>query len=153
MKSKPRSKRSVSERMRAVKRCGTTCERLFEEMIVEASVGYVKQAKLQDCTPDFVFPKERIAVFIDGDFWHGRIAIEWGVKGLRRSFRGHTREFWIKKIVRNVTRDKRQTMSLRRSGWSVMRIWEKDLLRNPAAVRANIQRRVRRRRITLLAPP
>ena len=73
--------------------------------------------------PDFVFPKFRTAVFVDGCYWHGCVKC-----GLRsKSNTG----YWAPKIEGNRTRDKSNTRSLRRDGWQVVRIWEHDLRANP----------------------
>ncbi len=64
--------------------------------------------------PDFVLEKERIAIFCDGDFWHG---FNYRKKVPRK-------KFWREKIERNMARDKRITRKLRREGWSVLRFWE-----------------------------
>lgn len=75
--------------------------------------------------PDFVFPKERVAVFVDGYFWHGH----------PRKCRvpKANRAYWIKKIARNVARDKLVTRTLKEKGWKVVRIWE-NCIRKPATV-------------------
>jgi DNA mismatch endonuclease (patch repair protein) len=76
--------------------------------------------------PDIVFAKARLAVFCDGDFWHGR---NWSV--LRRNLtRGTNAEYWCAKIARNIERDKEVTRLLKRSGWQVRRIWESDINKN-----------------------
>jgi DNA mismatch endonuclease (patch repair protein) len=69
--------------------------------------------------PDFVFPKERIAVFVDGCFWHG---CRRGCKPLPRD-----NEFWKRKIEGNCRRDRIVNRKLRNRNWTVMRIWEHDL--------------------------
>ncbi|WP_197685501.1 very short patch repair endonuclease [Nitrospira japonica] len=65
--------------------------------------------------PDFAFPNQRVAIFVDGDFWHGR---QWKLRGLesldRQFSRCLNKEYWIKKINRNVQRDKSNTRMLRR---------------------------------------
>lgn len=70
------------------------------------------------CTADVVFPRERVAVFIDGCFWHscpehGRVPTK-------------DRTYWSEKLERNVARDARNTKALRSSGWIVLRYWEHD---------------------------
>ena len=72
--------------------------------------------------PDFVFPKVKQAVFVDGCFWHGCPAHY-------REPRGNA-AFWREKIARNRQRDKSVGRELRRRGWKVLRIWEHEL-RNP----------------------
>src|SRR5579871_1471893 len=65
--------------------------------------------------PDFVFVRERLAVFVDGCFWHGC------------PYHGHNpqsnRSYWIPKLQRNKERDRAVTKHLRKSGWRVLRIW------------------------------
>jgi len=68
--------------------------------------------------PDFAFPKHKVAVFLDGDFWHGR-----RIERLPKS----NVEFWKKKIEVNKKRDRRVTRRLTKEGWRVVRIWESDL--------------------------
>lgn len=83
--------------------------------------------------PDFVFRRERIAVFVDGCFWHycpkcGRLP-------------STNRKFWKAKLERNRSRDKRITRQLRRMGWSVLRFWEHELnKRNTASVTNKLKR-------------
>ena len=69
--------------------------------------------------PDFVFRAKRVAVFVDGCFWHG----------CPRCFRlpENNRMFWSRKIAANRERDKTVSAELRRAGWCVLRIWEHSL--------------------------
>jgi DNA mismatch endonuclease (patch repair protein) len=69
--------------------------------------------------PDFVFPRRRLAVFVDGCFWHGC------PRHLRRP--SMRRGYWRTKIDGNVSRDRRNRAALRRHGWTVMRVWEHEL--------------------------
>lgn len=69
--------------------------------------------------PDFVFPEVRLAVFVDGCFWHG--CPRHGTKP--RS----NKEFWRLKIARNQKRDRLVTKRLKAAGWRVLRIWQHDL--------------------------
>jgi len=69
--------------------------------------------------PDFVFPKLKLAVFVDGCFWHGCPRCYSAPKS--------NRAFWKNKISRNRERDRLVARTLRRSGWQVIRIWEHDL--------------------------
>lgn len=75
--------------------------------------------------PDFVFPKARVAVFVDGCFWHGHPR-KCRVPKARRLY-------WLKKIARNVARDKLVTSTLQENGWKVIRIWE-DSVQKPSTV-------------------
>lgn len=69
--------------------------------------------------PDFIFRPNKIAVFVDGCFWHGCNEIKNSPK--------RNREFWSNKIVRNKLRDRSVNRILSRRGWKVVRIWEHDL--------------------------
>ena len=71
--------------------------------------------------PDFVFQKYRLAVFVDGCFWHG--CPQHGTQP------AGNRSFWKRKFARNQTRDRLVTRTLRQSGWRVLRIWEHALRR------------------------
>ena len=69
--------------------------------------------------PDFIFPAEKIAVFVDGCFWHG----------CPKHYRAPSQngEFWAGKLLRNRTRDRLVTRTLTKKGWKVIRIWEHAL--------------------------
>ena len=74
--------------------------------------------------PDIIFRQARLAIFVDGDFWHGR---NW--KRLRaKLIQGSNAAYWIPKIEANIARDRRVTRALRRGGWTVLRFWETDVL-------------------------
>ena len=77
-------------------------------------------------SPDFVFRKERLAVFVDGCFWHGC------PRHLRRP--KDNKGYWRKKLSRNQSRDKLVTKTLRNAGWRVLRIWEHELKDVPKLV-------------------
>jgi len=68
--------------------------------------------------PDIALPKKKIAVFIDGDFWHGR---RFGERELP--------EYWVKKIAANIRRDRRNRAEMKKLGWKLLRIWASDLKR------------------------
>ena len=76
--------------------------------------------------PDIVFPKHRVVIFCDGDFWHGR-DLE---ARLAKLARGHNAPYWIAKVSANTERDRRQTAALEVAGWRVLRLWEGDILRD-----------------------
>lgn len=69
--------------------------------------------------PDFVFPKLRLAVFVDGCFWHGC------PKHATQPRNNHA--FWRRKLAGNRKRDRLVTRTLRRAGWRVLRLWEHTL--------------------------
>ena len=72
--------------------------------------------------PDFVFPKSRLIIFVDGCFWHGchehcRIPES-------------NRDYWVAKINRNKKRDRLISKELRGKNWTVIRVWEHELKKN-----------------------
>ena len=69
--------------------------------------------------PDFVFPARRLAIFVDGEFWHGHPT--------RANIPVTNRAFWIAKIERNRKRDLLVKRTLSASGWTVIRIWQRDI--------------------------
>ena len=79
--------------------------------------------------PDFVFRKERVAVFVDGCFWHGC--------PVHGRIPKTNKKFWREKITRNMARDRKVSRTLRGLGWSVLRVWEHALATKttPATIR------------------
>lgn len=71
---------------------------------------------------DLALPRKKKAVFIDGDFWHGRTYD----KVLSR--RGKD-DFWTKKLERNIERDRAQIKLLTESGWAILRVWESEIVK------------------------
>jgi len=87
------------------------------------------------CTADVVFPRERVAVFIDGCFWHG--CPEHGRVPTKNS------SYWGEKLERNAARDARNTDALEAAGWTVLRHWEHERIEE---VVTNIRTKVLKRR-------
>ena len=81
--------------------------------------------------PDFVFPKIRLAVFVDGCFWHGCPKHE--------SHPSSNRDFWRKKLGRNKGRDHLVNRTLRAKGWRVLRVWQHEL-RKPIGVARRVSK-------------
>ena len=72
--------------------------------------------------PDISLGKYKLAIFVDGEFWHG---YNWGQKKKRIK---SNREYWVKKIERNKKRDRNNNQILRKTGWEVLRFWEHEIL-------------------------
>jgi DNA mismatch endonuclease (patch repair protein) len=92
-------------------------------MISKGIKGWRMQANDLPGKPDFVFTEKRLAIFVDGCFWHGC------PKCYRRPH-SH-RDYWDAKVLYNISRDRRNRARLRRMGWRVMRIWEHEIAVNP----------------------
>lgn len=83
--------------------------------------------------PDLVMPGKRLAIFIDGDFWHGHQYKIRGHDSLESQLAGiNNAEYWSSKIFNNILRDFKNTAALLESGWQVLRFWESDLQHNLA---------------------
>ncbi|HBT17328.1 MAG TPA: DNA (cytosine-5-)-methyltransferase [Firmicutes bacterium] len=81
--------------------------------------------------PDVVFVAKKIAIFIDGDFWHGRQWKQRKLSSLEDQFqKTSTKDYWLNKIRRNMERDCRVTSELISKGWTVLRFWESDIRKN-----------------------
>jgi len=79
--------------------------------------------------PDIVFVGDRVAVFCDGDFWHGR---NWETRK-KKLERGANSDYWVEKIAANRKRDERHTRVLEEDGWTVVRLWESQIREDPSA--------------------
>jgi DNA mismatch endonuclease (patch repair protein) len=135
----------ISARMRSVRRKNTSCELKLAVVLRASGQRFTQHSQLMGCWPDFVFADERVTVFVDGDFWHGRLLCEHGEKALHRSFKTN-QEFWVKKISRNAQRDLLQNARLRRAGWSVLRLWERDVIQDVTQSLEKVERRLASRR-------
>ena len=122
------TKEKRSEIMRAVKSNGnkSTELRLIQFFRENHIVGWRRNYKVKG-HPDFVFLDKRIAIFVDGCFWHGH--------DCRNTRPSADAEYWSTKRQRNIERDKKTTELFEKRGWTVIRIWEcefkkknKDLL-------------------------
>jgi DNA mismatch endonuclease, patch repair protein len=70
-------------------------------------------------SPDIALPRKKIAIFIDGDFWHG-----YKYQKLKKRL---PKQYWVPKIERNIKRDSKNRRMLRRNGWAVLRVWEHEV--------------------------
>jgi DNA mismatch endonuclease (patch repair protein) len=90
--------------------------------------------------PDYAIVKHRVAVFCDGDFWHGR---NYKAKLRKGQFQSN-RAYWTTKLPRNIARDRKVNRLLRQAGWHVIRIWESDILADPPAWAARVSDHIAR---------
>src|SRR5262245_58811764 len=108
-----------SEQMARIRGRNTTPELLLRRLLWEAGLRYRLHAKTPAGRPDIAFPQSRVAVFIDGCFWHG--CPDHYVRPRSSS------EFWSRKLAENVRRDATQTRRLEALGWRVCRFWEHEI--------------------------
>ena len=95
---------------------------LLRKALWNQGIRYRKNFKICSCKPDIVLTKYKIAIFCDGDFWHGKTSEKYTVKT-------HA-NYWNEKIKRNIERDLENTIELRDNGWTVLRFWENDIKKN-----------------------
>jgi DNA mismatch endonuclease (patch repair protein) len=86
--------------------------------------------------PDIVFPRERIAIFVDGDFWHGWRLPSWEHK---------LSPFWRDKLRTNRQRDARNFRKLRQLGWTVIRLWQHEIKKDLASCVNKVRFALRKR--------
>lgn len=131
-------KKTRSRVMQAVRVAGTEPEERLDIGLRAMRLRFRRNDARVFGKPDFSFPNARLAVFVDGDFWHGR---EW--------FESHVApatnvEFWVGKFERNRRRDRLVDNTLRKSGWSVLRLWGSDVRKAPVESARRVWARLRR---------
>jgi len=111
------SKKTRSKIMRAIKSNNTKPEILLRKAL--SKLGYRYKAHYGPFKIDIAFPSKKIAIFVDGCFWH---QCPW------HSHKPKTnKSYWVPKLKRNVLRAKKINVKLRRLGWKVIRVWEHEL--------------------------
>jgi DNA mismatch endonuclease (patch repair protein) len=116
------SPQTRSALMSRIKATGTAPERYIVEELKSRHLVFEQHCRDLPGRPDVVFREIRLAVFIDGDFWHGWRFPLWKNK---------LSDTWRKKIAANRARDRRNFRSLRNNGWTVLRIWEHQIEQKP----------------------
>lgn len=110
-----------SKNMKAIKSHDTKIEITLRKALWHEGVRYRKNYKICSCRPDIVITKYKIAIFCDGDFWHGKED---------PNIVKNNKAFWTEKIKRNMERDLENTIDLRDNGWTVLRFWESEIQTN-----------------------
>jgi len=122
--------------MQAVKSKGTKIEKILGKALWKKGFRYRKNVQSIFGKPDFVFRKYKIAVFCDSEFWHGK---DWETKKYEIK---SNRDFWFKKINRNIERDKEVNKKLNEDGWTVIRFWGKEILKNTDSCVEKIEQKI-----------
>lgn len=113
--------------MSRIRSSDTKIEVGLRKALWREGIRYRKNYKGLPGSPDIAITKYRIAIFCDGEFWHGK---NWENKKTKI----HSNEkYWIAKIERNINRDGEIDMRLRKMGWTVLRFWGGDILKNMPA--------------------
>lgn len=120
-------------------------ERVLRSLLWKRGLRFRKNDRSLVGRPDVVFVRERVVVFCDGDFWHGR-----GWRRLSRKLQAGTNaSYWARKIRANILRDRRNDRALTRAGWRVVRLWETDILNDPVACALVVEAALTHRRLEM----
>lgn len=104
--------------MSQVKGKDTSIEKAVRSELHRLGYRFYKHVNALPGNPDIVFPRKKVVVFIDGDFWHGYRFPFW---------ESQLKPFWQDKIAETRIRDKRNFRKLRKDGWKVIRIWQNQV--------------------------
>lgn len=129
-----KTQEQISHNMRQVKNKNSAIELALREELWSRGLRYRKNVKAVCGKPDIAFIAKKIAIFCDGEFWHG---YDWEER--KRDFKSH-KEFWIPKIERNMERDREVTARLESEGWVVLRFWGNEIKKNVSECADIIQR-------------
>ena len=115
-----------SRTMRAIKSRDTQPEIAVQQLLRALGFRYRKHRKELPGSPDVVFSSLKKVIFVNGCFWHGH-----------KCARGNripktNRRYWVRKIARNVERDRKNVIDLRKLGWKALVVWECQIRRTPA---------------------
>jgi DNA mismatch endonuclease (patch repair protein) len=145
-KRRPKHRDEIARNMSAIRSRDNRTESQLRRVLHGMGFRYRKYSPGLIGRPDIVFPTEKVAVFVDGDYWHGRMVREGGIETLHRYYTSKQQTYWVAKLSRNVARDDRVTAELQALGWKVLRFWEGDIKKDVAPAARHIAATVRRRR-------
>ena len=117
------TKKKRSEIMSKIRSENTKVERLIFRELRKRGIYFQKHYKKARGKPDIALPSKKRAVFIDGDFWHGR--------NFSKQKKRLPKKYWLAKIDNNIKKDRKNRATLRKGGWKVLRVWEKEAIKNP----------------------
>lgn len=115
----------ISKRMGNIRLKRGKAETMLAKRLWHSGYRYRLNYRKLPGSPDIAITRHKVAVFVDGEFWHGQ---NWEEKKPKLK---SNREYWIEKIEENIARDKRNNDSLDEQGWTVIRFWEKEVLKDP----------------------
>ena len=114
----------IRKRMSKVRLKNGKAETILAKRLWHEGYRYRRNYKKLPGSPDIALTRYRIAVFVDGEFWHGENWEE------RKAKLKQNREYWIEKIEENIARDKRVDSQLQAMGWLTIHFWEKQVLKH-----------------------
>jgi DNA mismatch endonuclease (patch repair protein) len=132
---RPASPRASAAARGSSRKTDTSLEIRLRRQLYAAGLRYRKNVTTLPGCPDIVFLRAKLAIFCDGDFWHGR---DWPERK-RKLLKGTNAQYWVSKIERNIMRDATTQDQLERAGWRVLRFWESEIGADSAAIVAEIR--------------
>lgn len=129
-----------SELMKRVKLKDTAAELALRSALFRCGMRFRVHRRIEGATADIIFVSARVAVFVDGCFWHGCPS--------HATYPKTNQSYWLPKLAENRARDRRQTDKLNAAGWQVIRIWEHDCLPPSDETVRSIEESVRQRERT-----
>ena len=127
------SDESTRKRMSHVKLKGGEAENILAKELWRRGYRYRKNDKKLPGSPDIAIQKYKVAVFVDGEFWHG---YEWERKKEKIK---RNKAYWTEKIEENIRRDNRVNQELIALGWTPVRFWSKEIIRDVAGCADDIE--------------
>lgn len=146
MEYKPKSSAEIARNMGAIRSRDNKTELALRRALHAKGLRYQLHPSGIAGKPDIVFPREQVAIFVDGDFWHARLLRETGMESFPTLIRTPRKEYWFTKFTRRIERDDEVNALLRETGWLVLRFWESDLQRDLHGCATIAYRAVKRRR-------
>jgi DNA mismatch endonuclease (patch repair protein) len=148
----PRDPAITSRMMARVKNANTKPEMVLRKHLHRMGVRYRLQAKDVFGKPDLAIAKYKLAVFVDGDLWHGNEHKLRGLASIEALFPTNT-SFWAEKIRANMARDSLVNQRLTSEGWVVVRLWASEISRDPTGAAQMVLDRLRSLKTARLSPP
>jgi len=108
--------------MSRIRSKNTEAEKIVFTFLRKEGIYFQKHYRKISGSPDIALPRKKRAVFIDGDFWHGR-----NFERIKKGW--DENDYWFKKIGSNIKRDRKQRRAMKKEGWVVLKIWESNLKR------------------------
>lgn len=121
--------------MASIKSKNTKIEKIIKNILLEMELEYEENPSNVFGKPDFILREAKVAIYCDGDFWHG-----YDMDSNPRLNVKNNREFWISKIKKNKERDEKVNRTLISEGWLVVRFWEHDIISNVSDCRKKLER-------------
>ena len=134
----PASPRARAAARGASRKRGTSPERILGSALWRLGLRYRKDLPDLPGRPDLVFTRARVAVFCDGDFWHGK---DWETRSAKLAV-GTNPGYWLAKVARNIERDREQERALLAMGWTVLRFWESEIRADPEGTASIVRKAV-----------